>query len=385
MLPRTGGPYVFIHAAYGPAAAFVFGWLYLLVATPAAIGALATFFAELLLDLWAPSGSGRAIRRGRLRPGLRDHRRSHGGEPARDAPGHRRPGDPHRPEGVGHSPGRGGRRCRRGQLRAPRGTLADGYRVGRARPGGRFRDLGLRRMDRGEHDRGRGGGRGEADAAHRGGGHARDRAPVPRGERGVLLRHARGGHGDGHRGRAPVDRGTGHGARRRRLDLGADPLQRVRGAERQHPRQAPRLLRPLPRRPDLRISREGPPDAGRRLTPPSSSSARGRWRSCGSSATSIASRPTTWWWSGRRCCSRWGRSSSCAGACRTRRGPFARPDTPGARGLPLGDSRGARRDRVGRDRPAVPNYSPVWGLLLSLAGFPAYALWRRGLGPPVSR
>ena len=51
MLPRTGGPYVFIHAAYGPAAAFVFGWLYLLVATPAAIGALATFFAELLLGL----------------------------------------------------------------------------------------------------------------------------------------------------------------------------------------------------------------------------------------------------------------------------------------------------------------------------------------------
>jgi amino acid transporter len=51
MLPRTGGPYVFIHAAYGPAAAFVFGWLYLLVATPAAIGALCTFGAELLLGL----------------------------------------------------------------------------------------------------------------------------------------------------------------------------------------------------------------------------------------------------------------------------------------------------------------------------------------------
>jgi len=57
MLPRTGGPYVFIHAAYGPAAAFVFGWLYLLVATPAAIGALCTFGAELLLGL-----SGRAAR-----------------------------------------------------------------------------------------------------------------------------------------------------------------------------------------------------------------------------------------------------------------------------------------------------------------------------------
>jgi APA family basic amino acid/polyamine antiporter len=51
MLPRTGGAYVFLRAAYGDAAAFVFGWLYLLVATPAAIGALATFFAELLLNL----------------------------------------------------------------------------------------------------------------------------------------------------------------------------------------------------------------------------------------------------------------------------------------------------------------------------------------------
>jgi APA family basic amino acid/polyamine antiporter len=51
MLPHTGGVYVYLHAAYGPAAAFVFGWLYLLVATPAAIGALAVFFAELLVEV----------------------------------------------------------------------------------------------------------------------------------------------------------------------------------------------------------------------------------------------------------------------------------------------------------------------------------------------
>jgi basic amino acid/polyamine antiporter, APA family len=51
MLPRTGGVYVFLRAAYGDAAAFVFGWLYLLVTTPATIGALSTFFAELLLGL----------------------------------------------------------------------------------------------------------------------------------------------------------------------------------------------------------------------------------------------------------------------------------------------------------------------------------------------
>jgi APA family basic amino acid/polyamine antiporter len=51
MLPRTGGVYVFLRLAYGDAAAFVFGWLYLLVSTPATIGALATFFGELLLGL----------------------------------------------------------------------------------------------------------------------------------------------------------------------------------------------------------------------------------------------------------------------------------------------------------------------------------------------
>src|SRR5688572_26497641 len=51
MLPQTGGAYVYLRAAYGDAAAFVYGWLYLLVATPAAIGALATFFGELLVGL----------------------------------------------------------------------------------------------------------------------------------------------------------------------------------------------------------------------------------------------------------------------------------------------------------------------------------------------
>ncbi len=52
MLPQTGGAYVFLRAAYGDAAAFVFGWLYLLVTTPATNGALATFFAELALGFF---------------------------------------------------------------------------------------------------------------------------------------------------------------------------------------------------------------------------------------------------------------------------------------------------------------------------------------------
>jgi len=51
MLPKTGGVYVFLRAAWGDGAAFVFGWVYLLVATPAALGGLSTFFAELLLGL----------------------------------------------------------------------------------------------------------------------------------------------------------------------------------------------------------------------------------------------------------------------------------------------------------------------------------------------
>ena len=51
LLPRAGGVYVFLREAYGDAAAFVFGWLYVLVTTPAAIAALSTVFAEFLLNL----------------------------------------------------------------------------------------------------------------------------------------------------------------------------------------------------------------------------------------------------------------------------------------------------------------------------------------------
>lgn len=51
VLPRAGGVYVFLREAYGDAAAFVFGWLYVLVTTPTAVAALATVFAEFLLNL----------------------------------------------------------------------------------------------------------------------------------------------------------------------------------------------------------------------------------------------------------------------------------------------------------------------------------------------
>jgi basic amino acid/polyamine antiporter, APA family len=51
VLPRPGGVYVYLREAYGDAAAFVFGWLYVLVTTPAVIGALATVFGEFFLNL----------------------------------------------------------------------------------------------------------------------------------------------------------------------------------------------------------------------------------------------------------------------------------------------------------------------------------------------
>lgn len=70
LLPRTGGVYVFLREAYGNAVAFVFGWIYLLVTTPATIGALATFFAELLLGFSGkppaelPAGASSAVAAG---------------------------------------------------------------------------------------------------------------------------------------------------------------------------------------------------------------------------------------------------------------------------------------------------------------------------------
>jgi APA family basic amino acid/polyamine antiporter len=51
LLPQAGGVYVFLREAYGDAAAFVFGWLYVLVTTPTAVAALATVFSEFLLNL----------------------------------------------------------------------------------------------------------------------------------------------------------------------------------------------------------------------------------------------------------------------------------------------------------------------------------------------
>jgi amino acid transporter len=61
MLPRAGGVYVFLREAYGDAAAFVFGWLYVLVTTPTTVAALSVVFAEFLLNLLGLAQDARAI------------------------------------------------------------------------------------------------------------------------------------------------------------------------------------------------------------------------------------------------------------------------------------------------------------------------------------
>jgi APA family basic amino acid/polyamine antiporter len=61
LLPQPGGVYVFLREAYGDAAAFVFGWLYVLVTTPAAIAALSTVFSEFLLNLLGMSADAATV------------------------------------------------------------------------------------------------------------------------------------------------------------------------------------------------------------------------------------------------------------------------------------------------------------------------------------
>jgi amino acid transporter len=61
LLPEAGGVYVFLREAYGDAAAFVFGWLYVLITTPTTIAALGVVFAEFLLNLLGMSSGARTV------------------------------------------------------------------------------------------------------------------------------------------------------------------------------------------------------------------------------------------------------------------------------------------------------------------------------------
>ena len=61
LLPRAGGVYVYLREAYGDAAAFVFGWLYVLITTPTTIAALSVVFAEFLLNLLGRATDGTTV------------------------------------------------------------------------------------------------------------------------------------------------------------------------------------------------------------------------------------------------------------------------------------------------------------------------------------
>jgi APA family basic amino acid/polyamine antiporter len=53
MMPRSGGPYVYLKTAYGPTAAFLRGWAMFFVSETGAIAAVALVFAEYLNEVWA--------------------------------------------------------------------------------------------------------------------------------------------------------------------------------------------------------------------------------------------------------------------------------------------------------------------------------------------
>jgi basic amino acid/polyamine antiporter, APA family len=52
MMPRSGGPYVYLKTAYGPVVAFLRGWAMFFVSETASIAAVALVFAEYLNEIW---------------------------------------------------------------------------------------------------------------------------------------------------------------------------------------------------------------------------------------------------------------------------------------------------------------------------------------------
>src|SRR5881396_2306820 len=54
-LPHTGGMYVYLREAYGELPAFLFGWANLTIIRAAALGAIATVFAEYMLRMFGVS------------------------------------------------------------------------------------------------------------------------------------------------------------------------------------------------------------------------------------------------------------------------------------------------------------------------------------------
>src|SRR5207253_3057090 len=59
MLPRAGGPYVYLREAYGPLPAFLFGWTEFLVIRAGSMATLAAAFSLYFAQLFpAPGGMG---------------------------------------------------------------------------------------------------------------------------------------------------------------------------------------------------------------------------------------------------------------------------------------------------------------------------------------
>lgn len=58
MIPRSGGPYVFLKAAYPPVFTFLRGWAMFFVSETGAIAAVAIFFSETMWSLLYPEGKG---------------------------------------------------------------------------------------------------------------------------------------------------------------------------------------------------------------------------------------------------------------------------------------------------------------------------------------
>jgi basic amino acid/polyamine antiporter, APA family len=52
MMPRSGGPYVYLKTAYGPVTAFLRGWAMFFVSETGSIAAVALVFAEYLNEIW---------------------------------------------------------------------------------------------------------------------------------------------------------------------------------------------------------------------------------------------------------------------------------------------------------------------------------------------
>ena len=52
MMPKSGGPYVFLKAAYGPYIAFIRGWAMFFVSETASIVAVALVFSEYISSIW---------------------------------------------------------------------------------------------------------------------------------------------------------------------------------------------------------------------------------------------------------------------------------------------------------------------------------------------